>query len=434
MPTSELFNRRVLVVARRDYLSRVRTPAFWITTVLLPLLMGSWIVLPSLIMSKSRGGLRLAVVDETGRVAPELEKRSAPVPDGGESQGGPQVDLKLRVEPPKADAAAQKKELDRRVLADEIDAWLWISPQVFDDNQVEYHGRTLSNIITLERVERLLTRIVREQRLTAAGYDAKQVETLVQGVDLRKTQITEKGSRAGGGFGDLILAIALFTILYMSIMIYGQMVMHGVLEEKANRVVEVIASTTTPTQLMAGKLVGICGVALTQIGVWLLSAAVLTGPAMAARLGMGEGANLPTLSPAVIGHFIALFLLGFIFYASWYALIGAAFNSPQEAQQLASIGVFFVVVPWMVFMPVLNDPDSTMATVFSLIPLFTPMIMMLRIAVKMPPAWQLALAYTLTILADLGMVWLCARVYRIGILMYGKKPSIKEIWRWTRYA
>jgi len=418
---------RILVVARRDYLSRVRTPAFWITTVILPLFMAGWIVLPSLIMSKSRGGLRLAVVDQTGKVAPVLQKEVAGA--GGE---GSRVDLTLKVEPPAADIAAQRKHLDRRVLADEIDAWLWIAPRVFDDNKVEYHGRTLSNIITLERVEGLLSRVVREQRLTAAGYDAKQVDKLVQDVDLAKTQVTEKGEKAGGGIGDIILAVGLFTILYMAIIIYGQMMMHGVLEEKANRVVEVIVSTTTPAQLMAGKLLGICGVALTQIGVWLLSATVLTGPMMAARLSLGD--KLPTLSPTIIAHFVALFLLGFLFYASWYALIGAAFNSPQEAQQLASIGVFFVVVPWMVFMPVLNDPDSTMATVISLIPLFTPMIMMLRIAVKMPPAWQLALAYTLTILADLGMVWLCARVYRVGILMYGKKPSLQEIWRWTRYA
>lgn len=417
---------RVLVIARRDYLSRVRTPAFWITTVVLPLMMAGWIVLPSLIMSKSRGGLRLAVVDETGKVAPVLEKEVT-----GAGEEGTRVDLTLKIEPPAADIAAQKRALDRRVLADEIDAWLWIAPRVFADNKVEYHGRTLSNIITLERVEGLLSRVVREQRLTAAGYDAKQVDELVEDVDLAKTQVTEKGEKAGGGIGDIILAVGLFTILYMAIIIYGQMMMHGVLEEKANRVVEVIVSTTTPEQLMAGKLLGICGVALTQIGVWLFSAVVLTGPLMAARL---QGVNLPTITAPIVAHFVALFLLGFVFYASWYALIGAAFNSPQEAQQLASIGVFFVVVPWMVFMPVLNDPDSTMATVISLIPLFTPMIMMLRIAVKMPPAWQLALAYTLTILADLGMVWLCARVYRVGILMYGKKPSIKEIWRWTRYA
>lgn len=418
---------RILVIARRDYLSRVRTPAFWITTVILPVLMAGWAVLPSLIMAKSRGGLRLAVIDETAKVAPALQKQVA----GAAGAEGAKVDLTLKVEPPAADAAAQKKELDRRVLADEIDAWLWITPRVFDDNKVEYHGRTLSNFITLERVEHLLSRVVSDQRLTAAGFDAKRVAELAQDVDLAKTQVTERGGKAGGGLGDIIIAVALFMILYMTIIIYGQMMMHGVLEEKANRVVEVIVSTTTPEQLMAGKLVGICGVALTQIGVWLISASLVTGPALAARLPAGVNISLP---PAVIAHFVAMFLLGFVFYASWYALIGAAFNSPQEAQQLASIGVFFVVVPWMVFMPVLNDPSSTMATVISLIPLFTPMIMMLRIAVKMPPAWQLALAYTLTILADLGMVWLCARVYRIGILMYGKKPSLQEIWRWTRYA
>ncbi len=252
MPT---FDSRMLVIAKRDYLSRVRTPAFWITTVILPLLMGAWIVLPSLIMSKSRGGLRLTVVDETGKVASRLEKEIA---GGGQADGGPQVDFTLRVEPPAADEAVQKKELDRRVLADEIDAWLWIDPQVFADNKVEYHGRTLSNVITLGRVERVLSRVVREQRLAAAGYDPEQIADLVEGVDLEKIRVTEEGGKADAGIGDLILAIGLFTILYMAIMIYGQMVMHGVLEEKANRVVEVIASTTTPTQLMAGKLVGIC--------------------------------------------------------------------------------------------------------------------------------------------------------------------------------
>ncbi len=426
MPTS-----RVLLVAKRDYLSRVRTPAFWITTVILPLLMGAWIVLPSLIMAKSRGGLRLAVVDTTGRIAGALEHELT----GGKGQEGPKVDIALQVEPAAADSEAQRKALDRRVLGDQIDAWLWITPQVFTDNKVEYHGRRLSNIITLGKLEDTLTRVVREQRLSGAGYDPEQIEKLVAGVDLDKVRVTEKGSKADGGIGDLILAVSLFTILYITIMIYGQMVMQGVLEEKANRVVEVIASTTTPTQLMAGKLVGICGVALTQIGVWLASAAVLTAPGLVAGMvALPEGMALPSLTLPLIAHFVALFLLGFVFFASWYALIGAAFNSPQEAQQLASIGVFFVVVPWMVFMPVLNDPDSTMAVVFSLIPLFTPMIMMLRLVVKTPPAWQLALGYTLTILADLAMVWICARVYRVGILMYGKKPSLKEIWRWTRYA
>jgi ABC-2 type transport system permease protein len=183
---------------------------------------------------------------------------------------------------------------------------------------------------------------------------------------------------------------------------------------------------------MAGKLIGICLAALTQLAIWMVTALVITAPGLLAGLAsLPEGVNL---TPAIVFHFFALFLLGFVLYASFYALVGAAFNNSQEAQQMASIAMIFTVLPWMVFMPVLNDPDSTLAVVTSLVPVLTPMIMMLRIAVKTPPVWQIALGYALLFAFDVFMVWLCARVYRIGILMYGKKPTIKEIWRWTRYA
>jgi ABC-2 type transport system permease protein len=143
---------------------------------------------------------------------------------------------------------------------------------------------------------------------------------------------------------------------------------------------------------------------------------------------------LPQLSLVVVGHFFLLFFLGYTLYSSFYALIGAAFNNPQEAQQLASFGMVLLVAPWLVFMPILNDPDSTLAVTMSLIPFFTPLIMMLRIAVKMPPGWQIALGYVLTLGLDILMVWICARVYRVGILMYGKRPTLREIFRWARYS
>ena len=436
MPTSKL-----LVIVKREYLSRVKTAGFWIGTVALPLMMGAWLVLPSLIMMKSRGELHLAVVDTTGTVAPALEQRIA-APAAGKRQVG--ADFRLEVIAPEADAAAQRAALDRRVLggeggdetaADGLDAWLWIDAEGLAGNEVEYHGKSVSNLLTLEALDDLLTEIVREQRLRESGYDVEAVEQLVAGIDLQKVRVTEAGGEADHGIGQLALAIGLFTILYMAIMIYGNMLMHGVLEEKANRVVEVMAAATRPIELMAGKMLGICAAALTQIGIWVVSALVLTAPGIIAGFtSLPEGVRLPVLSPAIVGHFFALFLLGFVLYASFYALIGAAFNNPQEAQQLASVGVIFIVVPWMVFMPVLNDPDSTLAVVTSLIPLFTPMILMLRIAVEMPPLWQIVTAYALTIAFDVFMLWLCARVYRVGILMYGKRPSLKEIWRWARYA
>jgi ABC-2 type transport system permease protein len=430
MPTS-----KVLIVAKRDYLSRVRTPGFWIATVAIPVLMAAWIVLPSLIMSKSRGGLHLAIVDQTGKVAPGLEREMSAREKKEPDDDGPKVDLRLETLAPSPDAAAQRAELDARVLRNELDGWLWIPPAVFADNKAEYHGATLSNIITLQILERAMTRVLREQRLTADGYDPAQVEKLVASVDLDRVRVTQQGSRRGQGLGDFFLAIGLFMMLYTTVMIYGQMVMQGVLEEKSNRIVEVIASSARPTQLMAGKMLGICGVALTQIAVWLVSVAIFTAPRLLAAMGAAAGATqLPSLAPGVIVHFFALFLLGFVFYASFFALVGAAFNNPQEAQQLVSVATIFLAAPFFFFMPVLNDPDSRLAVVTSLIPLFTPTVMMLRIAIKMPPAWQLALGYVGATLADLAMVWLCARVYRVGILMYGKRPSLKEIWRWTRYA
>ena len=421
---------KVRVIVAREYLSRVRTAGFWISTIALPLLMIAWTVLPSLIMAKSRSQLHLALVDETGRVAPAIAGRMA-----AEGERGTHNEFRLDVVAPESDGAAQRAALDARVLADELDAWAWISEAGLAENRVEFHGRTVSNILTLEELENLVTSVVREQRLTEAGYDAGEVERLVARVELDRVRVTEEGSRADRGIGDLALAFGLFMMLYMASIIYGNMVMQGVLEEKANRVVEVLAASARPTELMAGKLLGICLAALTQLGIWMVTAVVVTAPGLLAGLAaLPEGVNMPEISPSIVAHFFALFLLGFVLYASFYALVGAAFNNAQEAQQMASIAMIFIILPWMVFMPVLNDPDSTLAVVTSLIPLLTPMIMMLRIAVKTPPVWQVALGYALLIAFDVFMVWLCARVYRVGILMYGKKPTIKEIWRWTRYA
>jgi ABC-2 type transport system permease protein len=160
--------------------------------------------------------------------------------------------------------------------------------------------------------------------------------------------------------------------------------------------------------------------------------AVLTAPGVVAALAFLPKA--PTLSPMVMVHFLLLFILGFFSFATLYAAIGASFNNLQEAQQAASTVAIFIVIPAMMMWPVINDPNSTMATVLSLIPIFTPLLMPLRIVTEMPPAWQLALAYVLTIAFVIGMVWFCSKIYRVGILMYGKKPTFKEIWRWTRYA
>ena len=232
-----------------------------------------------------------------------------------------------------------------------------------------------------------------------------------------------------GSFSPTYCSFCLFLVL----VIYGQQVLNGVLEEKTSRIVEVIISTVTPFELMAGKLLGICLVASTQIVIWLGTAVIVTTPGILAGAAM-EGFTLPKVPVSLAFHFLAFFILGFFTYASIYAALGSAYNDIKEAQQAASSLQFLLMPCFLLMFPVINDPDSNLAVGASFFPFFTPLLMMLRIAVKAPPAWQIALGYLLSIGAVIALVWMCAKIYRVGILMYGKKPTLPEIWKWLRYS
>ncbi len=224
-------------------------------------------------------------------------------------------------------------------------------------------------------------------------------------------------------------------MLYIVLAVWGQQVMLGVLEEKGTRIVEVLVSTIRPFELMLGKLVGIGAVGLTQFAIWNGTLLLISAPGLAASLvSLPEGVTLPTVTVAMVFHFGLLFLLGFFVFSSFYAAIGSAFNNQQEAQQVAGIGIVFLMAPIFFMYPVINAPDGRLAVVTSMIPIFTPLVMTLRIALQMPPLWQILLAEALTLAFIFAMVWVCARIYRVGILMYGKKPTVGEILRWVKHS
>lgn len=432
----------VSTILKREYLTRVKSRGFWIATLVLPVAMAAIVVLPSVIAMKSRGSLRLAVVDELGGVAADLERRlAAPLAapaDGAEALAAgssPDQRSAISIEAVEltADATALRAELDRRVLAGEVDAWIWISAAGLERDEVEYHAESVSNFMTQERLERALSRAVAQRRLEREGFDVERVTRLVRGVELETVRISETGSRKEAGLAGFFLAYFLFFLLYTVVAIYGQQVMNGVLEEKSSRIVEVLISTVRPSELMVGKLAGIGLAGLTQLGIWMVTMLALSTPGVLGAM-MVAGGRLPTVSAGLVVHFLLLFLLGFFLFSSLYATVGAATNNAQEAQQFAGIVVPFLVAPVFFMVPVINDPDSTLSVVASLVPPFTPLLMMLRIAVKTPPAWQILLGYLLTAGFVAGLVWVCARIYRVGILMYGKKPTFGELWRWLRHA
>ncbi|HYU33141.1 MAG TPA: ABC transporter permease [Thermoanaerobaculia bacterium] len=423
----------IVIVAKREYLQRIRSKGFWIATLILPLFVAAATILPTLLLSKSRTEQRIVVVDTTGRVAPRLhEKRPE---DGNHEARDQMARFEFLVEPPAKDRQAQRADLDRRVLAKEIGAWIWIDEDVLAGKPVEYHAKTVSNVVTQEVLSDDLSYVVRRVRFADAGLDPDRVGSLSASVKLETVRISKEGSRAEGGMAGAAFAYILFLLLYMVLVIWGQQVMQGVLEEKSSRIIEVVISSVKPFELLMGKLTGICLVGLTQFGIWMFTLATVSAPGvMASIAALPKDTKLPTITPVMALHFLLLFILGFFVFSTLYAAIGAAFNNLQEAQQVAGVVVFFLVIPVFLMIRIINDPSSTFAVVASLIPLFTPLLMTLRISLEMPPLWQILLAYALTLGFLIGMVWVCARIYRIGILMYGKKPTFQELWKWIRYA
>ncbi|HXU30372.1 MAG TPA: ABC transporter permease [Thermoanaerobaculia bacterium] len=428
-----------LSIAKREYLLRVKGKAFWLSTLGLPILVLAATILPSLLLSMSSATERMVVIDRTGRVAPELKRVAAEEPDATKADAKEEKDKKTEIElvfeAPKANPGNQEKELDKRVLDREIAAWILIDDAALSSGRFSYRARSTSGFVTQSIVERRLSRAVQRLRLTEAGVDPARTEELMKSVELDTVRVSEEGGQREIGLAGAALAYVVFMMLFAAIQVWGQQVMTGILDEKSSRIVEVLVSAVKPFELMLGKLVGIGSVGLTQFAIWILTSAIVTSPGVAMALAfLPKDVALPQIGVWVALHIAIFFVLGFFLFSSFYAALGAAFNNLQEAQQTAAPLIFLLVVPVFLAPRVINDPDSMLSVVLSLVPIFTPLLMTLRLAIRMPPIWQVLLAEFLTASFVVLMVWASARIYRVGILMYGKKPTFGELARWLRRA
>jgi ABC-2 type transport system permease protein len=410
--------RRVLAVARREYLERVRSKAFVIGTVLGPLLLGGVMLGPSLLMSKQRGrALRVAVLDDTKRVGASVVRAL------GEQRVAGQA--RFEVVPTGADDGVDA--LQARVLAGGLDGLVHVQGQTVEAASAAYYGRNVSNIMDLQQVERAVAEAVTDERLASAGLPAERVRALTKPPAFKTIQLTSQGAREDRREAFIVSAI-LLTLLYTSIAMWGSVVMSGVLEEKTNRVVEVVVSSISTWDLFVGKLVGVGAAGLTQFVAWGVALSLL-GLAAAAS---GATAGTTVLGAGVLTSFVVYFLLGYFFYGALFAALGAAVSSPQEAQPLQFMVMMPLVSGLALFPVVLGNPDGPLAVALSMIPFFTPLLMFLRISAMTPPVWQIALSIASMLLGTAGAVWLGSRIYRVGILMHGKRPTFAEMWRWVR--
>jgi len=412
---------KLRAVVRREYVERVRTKAFLIGTVLGPLLMASFMIVPMLAGRAGAKVLRVAVLDRLGTLGPALE-------DGLRAtrfDAKPRFDVQTAQESP---AAEREAALKAAVLEQRLDGYIAIPEDGLATGTASYYGRNVSNLADLRTMERVVGDVFVAHRLTGAGLDPTRIRDLTRGANLKTIRLSAAGEREDRG-DAFILSIVLMMILYTTILMWGQLVMTSVIEEKTSRVVEVLASGVPSTQLLWGKLLGVGAAGVTQFLVWALSLFVLSFQGLAVG-----GFKMPEIGPLVLVSFVLFFLLGFLFYASLYASIGAAVNTVQEAQNFVFPVIMPLIIGMVCFPAVLESPDGGLAVGLSMVPFLTPLIMFLRIVVLTPPWWQIGLSFALLVLAIAGAVWAAARIYRVGILMYGKKPTFPELVKWVRHS
>ena len=424
---------KVFAVIRREYLERVRTKAFWFATFLVPVFFLGYMAVQFAAIRKTSGERRIAVVDRTGQLAGPLARELADREEARrkEKPGSRGIHWILEPRPVTGGVEATKEGLRKEVLEKKIYGYLVLDPELLEKDRAEYFSISVSEFVALDQMERAINRTILRKKIAERGLPASLSKELEKRVDLKTLKVTSKGATEEKGAG-IIASIVFLAIMYMTFFMYGFQNLRGVIEEKTNRIVELIIASVRPTELMVGKIVGIGLVGLTQYLVWSLVAMNLSLPGIASMMAMGEG-GAPAIPLSMIGYFLLFFLLGYFLYASIYTAIGAPFNTDQEAQQLAMIPSMLIISGMAVYPAVMNSPNGPIAVFASLFPFTAPLMMFLRTAIAEPPPWQIALSIVILILSTIGMAWFAGRIYRVGILMYGKKPTIPEILRWVRY-
>lgn len=433
---------KIGIVIEREYMERVKKKSFIITTILMPLLMLALMALPAIIMSSvDSSTTTISVIDNSKVILPELKSSESTV-------FLPAVDATV----------------DSALTRDGIDAVLVIPANIVDNNRVglKYYSNGPSSIGTESSITEQVNKIIESRRLHA--YNITNIDDILDkvksDVSLTTVRADKDSEESDSSAFSYAVGIGMTFVLYMFLLIYGQMVMTSIIEEKGNRVLEVVVSSVKPTQLMMGKIVGVALVAVTQMIIWgvLLAAmsayllpALMPADAMADVAAVQSGhfdqvsdqASIEMIQAVGmlgnVGHIVSLvglmtlfLVFGFLLYSSIFAAVGSSVDNIQDASQLTSFAVFPIIFGLIFAMVAATDPMGSVAFWMSMFPLTSPMVMVARIPFGIP-AWEIVLSLVLLVVGFVAMVWLAGKIYRVGIFMYGKKPTIKELVRWVSY-
>lgn len=436
-------NSKIGIIIAREFLQRVTKKSFIITTILFPVLMIGLMIAPALIMAFSTTETKeIYVIDHSGIVAQNLKSSD-------------EVSFVI------ADEGAS----DTLRTHGNSYGVLFIGNNIVEKpGNVQLYTGEASSMAVERTITSQMEEIIKDEKLKQ--YNIENINEILRNVETTvtlqtfRTDSDNEESTSSSSMVSYAIGTLLSLVLYMFLLMYGQMVMTSIIEEKNNRVLEVMVSSVKPTQLMVGKILGIGSVAVAQIAIWgvLISSAVgillpmlLPADIMAQATALNAGtldssasnvdADLLGVIAAAgnVAYIVKLFALmaafllgGFLFYASMFAAIGSAVDNIQDASQLQTAAIMPIIIALVISMSVATDPNSPLAFWTSLVPFTSPMIMMMRIPFGIA-TWEIALSLGILYISIIGMIWIAAKIYRVGIFMYGKKPSLKELIRWINY-
>jgi ABC-2 type transport system permease protein len=449
---------KLWAVVQREFLERVRTKWFVISTVFAPIAFAALLFVPawlSLRNSSSNSAADIVIIDATGAGLGRRVVQALHTAGPRATEPALTGNTQLRVIDPAGRAEAERVAT-REVMQKRTQGFLVLDEAAVRGDSASYVGRNASSAGDTQRIQNAVRQAALAVRLERAGLDPARVDSITRPrLQLGTERLSERG-RGGSGRASMIFAVAVAFLLYTSILLYGQNVLRSVIEEKQTRVAEVVVSSVKPSTLLAGKVIGVGAVGIVQQIIWVVSTAYLgswiapflirMGRNAAAQGGAPAGAvppggsgaamaaALPNVSFGSIALILLFFLLGFLFYSSLYAAVGSTVNSEQEAQQAVGPIMILVIGSAVMIQPVVTNPTSALARVASMLPFSAPIIMPMRMSLTSVPPVEMGIAIGGLVVACVAAVWLAARIYRVGLLMYGKRPTLRELVRWVRYA
>ena len=433
---------KIWAVIRREFIERARTRAFVIGTILGPVMMGALFVLP-ILMQRNTRVKNIVVLDAAqGGFGARVETTLAAA-RRSEKPDSPRRYTVARVSAEGRSLAQLRDSLvaqtDRRDLGTEqLDGIVIVEESALTRDTLNYLGANVGSPAEMGALSRTLRQAVLMEKLTREQISPQVLSSVVKPIELVTQRVSQGKLTGESGEASFALAYAMSFVLYMALLIYGMQVMTSTVEEKTNRINEVLVSSLSPFQLLMGKVVGVGSVGLLQLSIWAGTAYALSS--QRERIGMMLGAGqeaaaalpIPVIPAGVFAVFLLFFVLGFLFYAAAYAAVGSACNTVQETQQVSAPLTVLIVVGLMLMFRLLDEPSGTLGRIMSLVPPFAPFVTPVRNSLSPLTAGDLALSVLAMVLGVLGMVWVAGRIYRVGVLMYGKRASFGEMFRWIR--